>query len=154
MGVSLTLGSHSGPWGRVFPNIYTYIGSFFHSAARCDTTNSQHLPRYIQLRDPLQRKHANIWDDDVSSDSIITAHLFVLRSASERLRCNWWNVNSELYKVLFSSHDSSSSRFSQNCWIVTLTVASAAVNPGSWMLCIKPPRFRTSGIVVGAGHDF
>ena len=37
----MTLGSHSGPWGKVFPNIYTYTGYFFHSAARCDTTNAQ-----------------------------------------------------------------------------------------------------------------
>lgn len=31
----------------------------------------------------------------------------------------------------------------------TLTIAGAAVKPGSWMLCINPPRFLTGGRVVG-----
>ena len=33
--------------------------------------------------------------------------------------------------------------------VAILTVASAAVNPGSWILCINPPRFGTGGMGLG-----
>ena len=81
MGVSLTLKSHSEPWGRVFPNIYIYLGCFFHSAARCDITNLQFLSEHRQTLESVR----------------IERPIFPAEQ--------WQSLQSELFAVEFKSPD-------------------------------------------------